>query len=60
MTRWRADAILAHRLIKTGTLMRDARRPQAGNDRLAINGGVMKPVFHRQTFYASCYRSIIR
>jgi hypothetical protein len=26
MTRWRADAMLAHRGIKTGTLMRDARR----------------------------------
>ena len=34
--------------------------PQVGNDRLGINGGVMKPVSHRHTFYGSCYRSIIR
>jgi class 3 adenylate cyclase len=30
------------------------------HDRLGINGGVVKPVSHRQTFYGSCYRSIIR
>ena len=30
--------------------------PQVGNDRLGINGGVVKPVSHRQTFYGSRYR----
>jgi len=34
--------------------------PQVGNDRLGINGGVVKLVSHRQTFYGPCERSIIR
>jgi hypothetical protein len=34
--------------------------PQVGNDRLGINGGVVKLVSDRQIFYGPCERSIIR